>query len=61
MPETGYQVLNSEREGEVHFQFTPNIARSKFFLILKFDLVILIIIMYWYKTLFNRNCNICRY
>jgi len=30
MPETGYQVLDSEREGEVHFQFTPNVARSKY-------------------------------
>lgn len=29
MPETGYQVLSSEREEEVHFQFTPNVARSK--------------------------------
>jgi len=31
MPETGYQVLSSEREEEVHFQFTPNVARSKCF------------------------------
>ncbi|XP_016661530.1 autophagy-related protein 9A [Acyrthosiphon pisum] len=29
MPETGYQVLSSEREEEVHFQFTPNIARNR--------------------------------
>lgn len=29
MPESGYQVLSSEREEEVRFQFTPNVARSK--------------------------------
>lgn len=29
MPQTGYQMLSSEREEEVHFQFTPNEARSK--------------------------------
>jgi len=29
MPQSGYQVLTSEREEEVHFQFTPNEARSK--------------------------------
>lgn len=29
MPESGYQVLSSERDEEVHFQFTPNVARSK--------------------------------
>lgn len=28
MPESGYQVLNSDREEEVQFQFTPNVARS---------------------------------
>lgn len=38
MPETGYQVLNSEREEEVHFQFTPNIARSKCSKMLTFNL-----------------------
>lgn len=29
MPESGYQVLSSEREEEVRFQFTPNEARSE--------------------------------
>lgn len=29
MPQSGYQVLSSDREEEVHFQFTPNVARSK--------------------------------
>ncbi|XP_050430185.1 autophagy-related protein 9A [Adelges cooleyi] len=29
MPESGYQVLSSEREEEVRFQFTPNIARTR--------------------------------
>ncbi|XP_050533947.1 autophagy-related protein 9A-like [Daktulosphaira vitifoliae] len=29
MPESGYQVLNSDREEEVHFQFTPNVARTR--------------------------------
>lgn len=31
MPESGYQVLSSDRDEEVHFQFTPNVARSKFY------------------------------
>lgn len=35
MPESGYQVLSSERDEEVHFQFTPNVARSKYFIVLK--------------------------
>lgn len=33
MPESGYQVLSSEREEEVRFQFTPNVARSKYLII----------------------------
>jgi len=35
MPQSGYQVLGSEREEEVHFQFTPNTARSKHSKIIK--------------------------
>ncbi|VVC36275.1 Autophagy-related protein 9 [Cinara cedri] len=29
MPDSGYQVLSSEREDEVRFHFTPNIARNR--------------------------------